>query len=101
MIDINPSPRIVALNGQGQSQQLSVQGFYSDGTTGELADILDAKFSYTSSDPSVAEVSADSLITSLKASGADITVTYGGFDADVPVLVWGEIRQIPPIRNAN
>ena len=97
MIDINPSPRIVTLNGEGQSQQLSVQGFYSDGTTGELAKISDAEFSYTSSDPSVAEVSADGLITSLKAGGADITVTYGGFDAEVPVLVWGEIRQIPPI----
>ena len=97
LVGIIPSPRIVTLNGPEQSQPLTVQGFYSDGSTGDLPPESRAEFSYTSSDPEVAQVSPNGFITSLKAGGADITVTYGDFDAEVPVLVWGEVRQIPPI----
>ena len=96
LIGIIPQPRIVTLNGEGQSQPLTVQGFYSDGSTIPLDEDPSA-FSYTSSDASVAEVTAGGMITGLKAGGADIKVSYGDFVSKVPVLVWGEVRQIPPI----
>ena len=97
LVDIIPSPRIITLNGAGGSQRLTVQGFYSDGSIGELEADSGAAFSYTSSDSEVVQVSSDGVVSSIKAGGADITVTYGNFDAEVPVLVWGEVRQIPPI----
>ncbi len=97
LVDIIPSPRIITLNGAGGSQRLTVQGFYSDGSIGELEADSGAAFSYTSSDSEVVQVSSDGVVSSIKAGGADITVTYGDFDSTVPVLVWGEVRRIPPI----
>ena len=97
LVDIIPSPRILTLNAPGQSQRLSVQGFYSDGSVGELEGVSGARLSYISSDPSVAQVTSDGLVTGIKAAGADIAVSYGDFEATVPVLIWGEVRRIPPI----
>ena len=97
LIDIIPSPRIVTLNGPGQSQRLTVQGFYSDGSKGDLVPDPGEEFRYASSDTSVVEVTSEGVISSLKAGGTDVTVSYGAFESEVPVLVWGEVRQIPPI----
>ena len=97
LIDIIPSPRIVTLNGPGQSQRLTVQGFYSDGTTGDLVFEPGEEFFFASSDTSVVEVAPNGVVSSLKAGGADVLVAYRNLEAEVPVLVWGEVRQIPPI----
>ena len=97
LIDIIPSPQIVTLNGPGQSQRLTVQGFYSDGSTGDLVLEPGEEFFFASSDTSVAEVAHNGVVSSLKAGGADVLVAYRNFEAEVPVLVWGDVRQIPPI----
>ena len=97
LIDIIPSPQIVTLNGPGQSQRLTVQGFYSDGSTGDLVLEPGEEFFFASSDTSVAVVAPNGVVSSLNAGGADVLVAYRNFEAEVPVLVWGEVRQIPPI----
>ena len=99
MVGIVISPRIVQLNHAGGSQQLSVQGYYSDGRVDELEKFPGVSLSYISSDSSVAQVDSDGVVTSVKAGGVDITVSYGSYGsyaATVPVLVWGQVRRIPP-----
>ena len=98
LVGIVPSPRIVRLDDPGDSLQLSVQGYYSDGTLGELEDANGKTLTYTSSDPLAAQVSDDGVVTALEKGGADIEVGYVGFTAMVPVLVWGEVRRIPTIK---
>ena len=97
LIDIIPSPRIVTLDGPGQSQQLTVQGFYSDGSTGDLVLKPGEEFFFASSDTSVVEVAPNGVLSSHKAGGADVLVAYRHLEAEVPVLVWGEVRRIPPV----
>ena len=97
MVDIIAFPRIVSFGNIGESQQLTVQGFYSDGSVGELEGDPTATLSYTSSDFSVAQVSSDGVVTGIRAAGADVVVRYGDFNAEVPVLVFGPVRQLPPI----
>ena len=97
LVDIIPSPRIVHFNGPGQSQQLTVRGFYSDGSTGELELEPGDEFLFATTDSSVARVSPDGVIESLTVGGVDVLVAYRDFEAEVPVLVWGEVRQVPPI----
>ena len=96
MVDIVPSPRIVWLQDAGDSQRLSVQGYYSDGSVGELDPSQGAAVSYESSDSSVAHVDSEGVVTGVKAAGADVTVTYGNFHATVPIFVWGPERRVPP-----
>ena len=64
---------------------------------GSLKIFRERRFSYTSSDVSVAQVDSDGLLTSVKAGGADVTVSYHSYTATVPVLIWGLVRSIPPI----
>ena len=97
MVGIVPSPRIVRLQDVGDSQQLSVQGYYSDDSVGELEADLEATFSYTSSDASVVEVGPDGVLTAMKKGVADIEISYGSFVATAPVFVWGIMRTVPPI----
>ena len=97
MVDIVTTPRIITFDNPGESQQLTVQGFYSDGSAGDLEGDPTATLSYTSSDSSVAQVSSDGVVTGILAAGADIVVRYGDFNAEVPVLVFGPVRRIPPI----
>ena len=97
LTDIIASPRIILLNDPGDSQRLSVQGYYSDGSVGELEDDSGAAFSYRSTDSSVAQVGSDGVVTAIKAGGADVVVGYGSFTDTVPILVWGTVRRIPPI----
>ena len=56
---------------------------------GDLDDGSGASLSYSTSDPSVAEVAADGVVTGKKTGAADVTVTYGSLEATVPVFVWG------------
>ena len=97
MVGIVPSPRIVQLNDVGDSQMLTVQGYYSDGSVGDLEKIPGASVSYVSSESSVVRVDSGGVVTGTKAGGADVVVSYGSLEATVPVLVWGEVRRVPPI----
>ena len=95
MIDITTEPPIVSFESPGESVRLTLRGYYSDGTVGQLVAIPGADPAFTSTDPEVAQVSSDGIVTGLEAGGVDVEVFYGGFTAEVPVLVWGEVRQIP------
>ena len=97
LVAIVPSPRIVRLDGPGETERLTVQGYYSDRGVGDLDDGSGATVSYSSSDPSVAEVDTRGFVTGLSAGGADIIVTYGDLVATVPVFVWGTMKAVPPI----
>ena len=97
MVDIITSPRIIRLDDTGDSERLSVQGYYSDGSVGNLEDVPGAVVTYTSSDSSIAQVDLRGVVTGITAGGADIVVSYGNFNTTVPVLVWGPVRRIPAI----
>ena len=88
LVGILPIPGIVQLDNPGDSMQLSVKGYYSDGSVGQL-DVIDGMdFTYRSSDPSVAEVSLVGVVTAFEKGGADVEVGYGDFTATVTVFVW-------------
>ena len=95
LVGIVPSPRIVRLDGPGESLRLAVRGYYSDRSEGPLDGAPDATISYRSSDPSVAEVDARGVVTGLTTGGADVTVSYDDLTATVPVFVWGQMRAVP------
>ena len=96
LVGIVPSPQIIRLDHTGDAVTLSIQGYYSDHSVGDLDDSSGASLSYSTSDPSVAEVAADGVVTGKKTGGADVTVTYGSLEATVSVFVWGPMRAVPP-----
>ena len=96
-VGIVPSPGIVRMEGPGETERLTVGGFYSDGSESELDELARASISYTSSDPSVASVDEAGVVEGLEPGGADIVVTYRDLTATVPVLVWGPMRSVPPV----
>ena len=95
MIDIIAMPRIVSFDGVGESQQLTVQGFYSDGSIGEPVELPGIQPTFTSSEPGMVQVSSDGVVAALEVGGADILVRYGEHATEVPVLVWPPDRPIP------
>ena len=80
----------------GESARLEVRGLYSDGAERTLPDQSGSTVAFRSSDPAVAEVDADGLITSVAPGGVDISVEYGGLSADVPIIVYAPVVEIPP-----
>ena len=97
LVAIVPSPRIVRLDGPGETEQLSVRGYYSDRSESDLDDGALAAISYASSDPTVAQVDSHGVVTGLDTGGANIAVSYGDLAATVSVFVWGPMRAVPPI----
>ena len=97
LVGIVPSPRIVRLDGPGETETLTVRGYYSDRSERDLDEGVGATVSYSSSDSSVAEVDERGVITGLEPGGADIVVSFGDLTATVPVLVWGPMRSVPPV----
>ena len=96
LVGIVPSPQIIRFDHTGNAITLSIQGYYSDQSVGDLDDGSGVALSYNSSDPSVVKVAANGVVTAMKTGGADVTVTYGSLDATVPVSVWGPMRAVPP-----
>ena len=95
MVDIVTNPRIISFDNPGESQQLTVQGFYSDGSVGELADLQGAQPFFAASEPGIVQVDSAGVVSGLEIGGADIVVSYGEHDTEVPVLVWGPVRHVP------
>ncbi|MGB9886311.1 MAG: Ig-like domain-containing protein, partial [Moorellales bacterium] len=79
---IEVSPSSVNLS-KGQTQQLTVTAYYSDGSSQDVT----ASASYSSSNTSVASVSSSGLVTAVDVGSATVTVSYGGKSAGVPVTV--------------
>ena len=97
LVAIVASSRILRLDGPGDSAKLRVQGYYSDQGVRDLKVDSVAAFSFTSSDPSVAQIDANGVVTGIQIGGADITVTYRGLATTATVFVRGMTRTIPPI----
>ena len=77
LVGIIPSPRIVHLQGPGTSEQISLQGYYSDSSVGDLDGTSRDNPSYTSSNPDVAEVNSRGLVEGEEVGGTNVTVSYG------------------------
>ena len=97
LVGIVTSPQTVWLDDVGDSERLSVRGYYSDRSVAGLDDGSGATVSYASTDPSVARVDSDGVVTGVKTGGADVMVSYGNLSAAVPVFVWGPAMEVPPI----
>ena len=92
---IVPSPRTIVFQEAGESVWLELTGVYSDGSEETLAD-LGTKASFSSSEPDVVQVDAGGLVASVSPGGADIIIVYEEFRAQVPIIVYGPIVEIPP-----
>ncbi|MGI9951287.1 Ig-like domain-containing protein [Moorellaceae bacterium AZ2] len=78
-IDVSPSPVVVIKDG---SQQLRVIATYSDGSTKDVTGVAN----YQVGDSSIATVNSG-LVQGLAAGSTNLTVTYQGQTATVPVTV--------------
>ena len=94
---IIPEPRLIQLNAPGDSVALTAQGLYANSTASHLVDLPLQSLRFLASDESVVKVTPDGLVTALDSGGVEITVSYGPHTTEVPVLVWGPTRPIPPI----
>ena len=93
---ILPNPRTIVFREVGESARLEVRGLYSDGAERPLPDQSGSTVAFRSSDPAVAEVDADGLITSVAPGGVDVSVEYEGFSANVPIIVYAPVVEVPP-----
>ena len=94
LVGIVPAPGSVILDDLGDTETLSVQGYYSDQS---LADLALNLVTYESSDSSVVSVTPDGVVTANGPGWADIVVEFGGFSERVHALVFGDIPTLPPI----
>ena len=85
------SPDSFTLTSAGETRQLTVTGTYSDGNTEDLT-AASTGTTYTSSNPDVALVSPDGLVTAGTANGtAIITATNTGISASASVEVYIDV----------
>jgi hypothetical protein len=70
-----------------QKRYLQVTGLYADKTTADLTQ--STRIEYASSDPDVAAVDSQGIVSPVAPGSAKITVTYGDLKQDVPVRVRG------------
>ena len=96
LVGIVATPSIVRLDAPGNTQELLLRGRYSDRSVDDLEDDDSATISYSSSNPSVAQVDPSGIVTGKQTGGADISVSFEGFTTTVPVFVWGPVAEVPP-----
>ncbi|MCE2458199.1 MAG: S8 family serine peptidase [Dehalococcoidia bacterium] len=94
LVGLVPSPGTVILNEVGDTDTLSVQGYYSDQS---LADLALNFVTHQSTDSGVVSVTPDGIVTANGPGGADIIVGFGNFKARVHAVVIGDIPTLPPI----
>lgn len=75
-------PENAQLDFVGATLQLAARVFRDDGST-----VLDAVISWSSSDPSVATVDGEGLVTSVSAGSTDITASFQSFSSSARVVV--------------
>ena len=94
LVGVAPSPGSIVLDDIGDSTRLSVRGYYSDRSFGDLDQ---SAVTYTSTDPSVARVDENGNVAAMDSGTADVMVRHAGFSKRVPVTVLGEMTMPPPI----
>ena len=94
---IVPSPRTIVFQQFGQSERLEIAGLFSDGSEEPMPDSERAEIKFDSTDPSIVEVTDDGVVTSVSPGSADVTLEYYGIQAEVPIIVYAPIIDIPPI----
>ena len=94
LVGLVPSPGTVILNEVGDTDTLSVQGYYSDQS---LADLALNFVTYQSTDSGVVSVTPDGMVTANGPGGADIIVGFGNFNERVHAVVIRDIPTLPPI----
>lgn len=68
-----------------QKRYFSVTGLYADHATDDLSQ--SSRIKYISSDPAVAMVDAQGIVTPVAPGSGEITIIYGNLKLDVPVIV--------------
>ena len=94
LVALMPSQGNIILDDVDDSTALSVKGYYSDLS---LEDLDPDLISYESTNPRVASVSPDGLVTARDSGSAEVIVQFGSFGKRVSVLVFGDIPTLPPI----
>ena len=97
LVGIVATPSIVRLDAPGDSQELLLQGRYSDRNVEGLEEDYSGTASYSSTDSSVARVGPSGIVTGIQTGGAEISVRLEGFTTTVPVFVWGPVKEVPPV----
>ncbi len=94
LVDLVTLPGTVILNGVGDLESLTVLGFYSDQTYGDIDDNL---INFYATDPSVVEVSEGGLVRAVGPGSSDIILEFGRFNKRVHALVFDEYEPVPPV----
>ena len=92
-----PEPRTIVFQQIGQSERLEIVGLFTDGSEEPMPDSERAGISFDSTDRSIVDVSDDGVVTSVSPGSADVTLEYYGIQAEVPIIVYAPIVEIPPI----
>ena len=94
LVGLAPSPSSIVFDDVRDSTDLSVRGYYSDRSFGDLDQ---SAITYTSTNPSVARVDQNGNVAAMDSGTADVMVRHAGFSKRVPVTVLGEMTMPPPI----
>ena len=97
LVGIVTTPAIIRLDAPGDSQELLLQGRYSDRSVGDLEGDYIGAVSYSNTNPSVARVDSSGIVTGMETGGAEISIHLDSFTTTVPVFVSGPLREIPPV----
>ena len=94
LTNIAANPASIVMVFTGETQQITVNGQYSDGSISNLT----SKSSFANSDPSVISVSSLGLVSSLADGNAQVYVTAGGLPpVAVPVSVVSGLNSAPQV----
>ena len=93
LVALIPSPGSITLKDVGESVALNVQGHFSNSSPRDLDSDL---ITYESSNPEIATVSPDGIVTANGPGAADILIEYGGRVRNLHTLVFEDTPGIPP-----
>ena len=92
-------PAGLTLRAQGETQILRATGIFDDGSTGPVPLLPRAKITFSSTDPDVADVSRDGVLTALYTGETFVTVHFGPHSTRTPthalVLIQEEDSNVP------
>ena len=89
-------PRSIVFQETGETATLSVIGIFENDSDQPLEDFATEAAVFRSTDPDVATVDANGLVTAVAPGGIDIQVEYGGLRATATIIVYAPFIQVPP-----